>query len=122
MSEDSPLATTSFTPAGCLIRCLERVDSMVEKVTGGSLVWEILIKVSVPIVLGLGGMMLAHEIRLSKIEATRFTAKDGIELRDTITKQLPPEWLKEKVNKLERGQREIELKLERLMTKMEEDK
>ena len=53
--------------------------------------WEILLRATVPLALLSGGALVAHEIRLSTIEETRFTDRDG----STLTTEII-EWVEDR--------------------------
>ena len=41
-------------------------------------VWEVLMKATIPISIIVGGVLIGHEVRISRIEETRFTDSDGL--------------------------------------------
>lgn len=41
--------------------------------------WDVVTKLSVAVTIALAGMILGHEMRLTKIEANRYTQKDALE-------------------------------------------
>jgi hypothetical protein len=45
---------------------------------------------------------IGYERRLTQIEATRFTEKDGAVLEEKIKAQYPPRWLLDRIEKLEK--------------------
>ena len=72
-------------------------------------IWEFLIKLAVPISIIVSGAMINHEVRLSnhdiriaKIEQTRFSAKDANDLERRITAAIPQQWqwLKEDISEI----------------------
>lgn len=47
------------------------------------------------------------EIRVSRIEANRFTSMDGVKLQTNIMDKLPPTWLLQRVERLERKMEDV---------------
>lgn len=47
-------------------------------------VWDVLLKATVPISIIIGGALIGHEVRISRIEASRFTNADGLRLERDI--------------------------------------
>jgi len=54
----------------------------------GSMVWDVILKVAVPLVFILGTVVIAHEMQIQVIEKTRFTAADGAQLRQEFVTHL----------------------------------
>lgn len=84
----------------------------------GSL-WEILKTAAVPLAFALGGFLFGHEIRISGIEATRFTDQDAAEMHREILKDLPPQWLKDAIKALQEHCREGDINLAALNARVE---
>lgn len=61
----------------------------------------------VPLSIILAGTVIAHEVRISVIESNRFTDSDANLMFEKIRAELPPEWLKAKVNEIKTDQKEI---------------
>ena len=59
--------------------------------------WDLMLKALIPVVVFLCGVLLSHEMRITKIESNRFTLKDGQVLEDKIRKDYPPQWLREQI-------------------------
>lgn len=61
-------------------------------------IWDIATKLSVPAVLAAGAAIIAHEIRISRLEATRFSRSDGLvlerDVREWMDERFPPYWLR----------------------------
>ena len=60
---------------------------------------------------------VGYEKRLTTIENTRFTYKDGEQLVEVIKKQLPPKWLTDKVMNMENKIEVILQKIEKTRKK-----
>ncbi len=54
---------------------------------------------------------VGYERRITKIEETRFTSKDGEKLEKKIRESLPPKWLIDKVNTVDEKCSELRLDL-----------
>jgi hypothetical protein len=67
--------------------------------------WDIALKAVIPVVIALTGWVVAMEVRVSVIESSRFTPRDGQVLRDDLVKQMallyPPAWLRESIARIE---------------------
>ena len=81
-------------------------------------VWDILFKVSVPLVLLLGSVLVTHEVRLSSIESNRFTNRDAQELERRILAGVPPAWLREDIREIKEGLDRLLVRLRALETKV----
>lgn len=58
-----------------------------------SKVWDVLLKISIPVVLASGGMVVGLHVRVSTIEGNRFTNRDAQEMERRIMAMFPPSWL-----------------------------
>lgn len=81
-------------------------------------VWDILIKAAVPISVMTAGAIITHEVRISRIESNQFTGKMGSDLRNDmkewVTSQFPPPWLKESMIEIKQSLRDIEARIRSL--------
>lgn len=85
-----------------------------EKTKLSDKVWEILVKVMVPVGIIAAGTIIGHEIRLTRIESNRFTDHDAGELRKDIMQALPPQWLRDEI----RENKEWRLKMQADMARV----
>ena len=67
-----------------LIARMERL----EKASTAARWWDIMMKFSMPLVLGIVGTTINQEMRLTKIEATRFTATDAAVMERKMIERL----------------------------------
>lgn len=74
----------------------------------GRRVWDYVFKAMVPIGLAAGGMVVAHEVRLTRMEANAFTVRDGRQLE---TKMADTPWLKESIAEIKQLLREQDKRL-----------
>lgn len=81
-------------------------------------VWDFASKAAMPACVVLASVLITHEIRLSKIEATRFALSDAHRLRSEIEsdieKRYPPKWLRQKVQHIEQVLDRIEHRIHEL--------
>jgi hypothetical protein len=78
------------------------------RLTGLLALWELLRMAAVPLAFTLGGWIVGHEIRLTSIEANRFTDQDAAAMHREILKELPPQWVREALKDLKDHHREME--------------
>ena len=68
-----------------------------------------------PFVFAMSGYLFAsvadHESRLHSIEESRFTAEDGAKLQLEILSQMPPDWLKQKLEDMSEVLKSIDQRL-----------
>jgi hypothetical protein len=76
--------------------------------TAANRAWDLATKVAVILTVALCTASINQQIRLSVIESTRFTDKDGAALKSEITGSLPPEWLRQDMNEMKVGLKTIE--------------
>ena len=91
------------------------------KPTNGKLpaLWEILKVTAVPLAFALGGFLFGHEIRISKIEETRFTDQDAAEMYRELLENLPPQWLKDTIKELQKHCRATEIQISDLNARVQ---
>ena len=92
------------------------IPSLAESTTPAvSKLWDYLFRASIPIVLALGAAVIAHEVRIAKIESNRFTAGDWnrerLDMQRWVEDRYPPQWLKDQLTRLE-------IKVDRLAEKV----
>ena len=66
----------------------------------GNKAWEAALKAMVPLVLAIGAWLVGVQVRLSSLEATRFTHQDGRDLEDRIDARMYPAWLREDLSEI----------------------
>lgn len=73
--------------------------------TMGERIWDVLMKGAVPISIALAGAVIKHEVELGKIQETRFTQAQGLEMKadvmEQVRREFPPDWLREQMNRIE---------------------
>ncbi len=66
--------------------------------------WDIMLKVTVPVTTLIAGTIVAHEIRLTRIESTSFTKKDGFalerDLKEWVDVRIQPAWRPEDLTEI----------------------
>lgn len=76
-------------------------------------VWDMLLKAMVPLSVVIGGALIGHEVRLSRIEDTRFTKENGLQLersfRQWVEQRFPPEWLLSDIADIKEELRELKV-------------
>lgn len=85
-----------------------------EHVSQSSRIWNVVEKVAISLVFLIGSVIISHEIRIARLEETRFTAVDGETLRKEITAAMPPAWLREQIKDMQTVLRSIEERLRAL--------
>lgn len=75
---------------------LARLDTM-ERRTIGARTWDIVAKLTVALVVALASATIAQEVRIARIESSRFTDRDGAALEARIMSAFPGQqaWLRE---------------------------
>lgn len=63
-------------------------------------VWDIVLKALVPVSILLAGSLVSHEVRLAKIEESRFTERDASLMERRIIESIPPPWLKAQIEEI----------------------
>jgi hypothetical protein len=79
--------------------------------------WDVSLKLLVPLVLVLGSTLIAHEVRIARIEASdmyHMKEADLINMERRIGSMLVPSWLKEDIDDIKAGQKDIILRLRAL--------
>lgn len=74
-------------------------------------IWDMATKAAVPLSLLIGGAMVAHEIRITKLEETRFTTIDAERMRREIESSYPPPWLRAQILEMKASLAEINTRL-----------
>lgn len=75
---------------------LARLDAM-ERRSLGARAWDIVAKLTVAMVVAIASATIAQEVRLAKIESSRFSDRDGVALEARILSAFPGQqaWLRE---------------------------
>lgn len=64
-------------------------------------IWDVLMKIAVPVSFVAAASLITHEIRLASIESNRFTNGDGSQmeskLKEWVEQRYPPTWLREQL-------------------------
>jgi len=76
--------------------------------------WDFATKATVPLAMVIGGALVTHEVRLTKIESNRFTQEAARELERRIEAQIVPGWLKENINDMKDTLKAIEARLQQI--------
>lgn len=83
-----------------------------------SKVWEILMKATVPLSVIIGSALVTHEVRIAKLEESRFTGSDGVKLerdiRAYVQDSFPPNWLREDIQEIKASMKSIEGRLRKI--------
>jgi hypothetical protein len=85
-------------------------------------IWDLALRTMIPVVMTVAAVVITHEVRISNIEANRFTDRDGYEMQERIMEKLPPKWLREDLISITQTQKEIKSELQRLSIKIEQVK
>lgn len=97
---------------------LDRLQKLETKSTAARW-WDAAMKFAVPLVIGAGSMAVGHEIRLTRIESTRFTKDDGAALLEKVRQENQvPAWLKDSLAEIKTGIRDLDARtrnIERVM-------
>ena len=80
--------------------------------------WDLILRLTVPMVVALAASVIYHEVRLSVIESNRFTAEDATGMERRIRETLPPEWLREDLAEIKGLLREMDTRLDALERKV----
>ena len=78
-------------------------------------IWDVATKFAVAVSIACATAVASHEIRLAKVEASRFTERDGhrleMNLKEWISEKHPPEWLREDMTELKTMLRDVERRM-----------
>jgi hypothetical protein len=80
-------------------------------------------KLSVPVSIAVGGALIAHEVRIARIEETRFTKHDAAVLKNTLVEYHnghstpPPKWVQDLLKQIHSDIREINKRLINIETR-----
>jgi hypothetical protein len=76
--------------------------------TNGALLWDWILRISVPVIVLLAGAMISHEVRIQNIEGNRFTVKDGVNMEERISRLFPPTWLLDDIKEIKAAIKELQ--------------
>jgi len=77
-------------------------------------IWDIATKAAIPLSILLVGAVIVNRISIREIQVTRFTDKDGAQLKDQILLERPPAWLKEDIIEIKGLLRDFDTRLRRV--------
>lgn len=84
----------------------------------GARLWDLLMRITPPLVFVLGAAIIGHEVRIAVIESTKFmTQHQGDELEKKI---VPLEWLRSEAEESKKWRMEIDRKVTRLIAEVED--
>ena len=87
----------------------------------GSKIWEIALKALVPISILIGSVLIAHEVRISKIESNRFTDKDAAvheaAMKEYVLQYSTPSWLRDDITEIKDTLKAVQSRLRELERK-----
>lgn len=82
---------------------------------GAAKVWDVLIKATVPVSIVIGSALIAHEVRIAKLEDSRFTTADAYQLEHRVVRALeakfPQPWLLDDLREIKDRLKSIEARL-----------
>lgn len=93
MPDQQARLTQLFDRLDKIERDSERIHSSLQK----DRLWDFMLKLSIPVVLAVGTMVIKHEMDLSTIQASRFSARDAHELEMRLSNPAIPSWLREQL-------------------------
>lgn len=79
---------------------LEKQSQIIQRSQQRDRVWDFLLKITVPIVLAAGAMVIKHEVELSSIRASRFTLQDAHQLELRMANLTVPAWLQNQLKEI----------------------